>query len=44
LFFGVVSGLSAYIAMIRLEERRRFVHHVTPDAVKARTATQDLYA
>ena len=44
LFFGVVSGLSAYIAMIKLEERKRQVNHVTPDANKARNATQDLYA
>ncbi len=44
LFFGVVSGLSAYIAMIKLEERKRQVNHITPDANKARTATQDLYA
>jgi len=44
LFFGVVSGLSAYIAMIKLEERRRQVHHVTPDAAKGRVSTQDLYA
>ncbi|MCX6126797.1 MAG: hypothetical protein NTV34_18875, partial [Proteobacteria bacterium] len=44
LFFGLVSGLSAYIAMIKLEERRRQANHVTPDAARARIATRDLYA
>ncbi len=34
LFFGVVSGMSAYIAMIKLEERKRMTHLVTPHAVK----------
>jgi hypothetical protein len=44
LFFGAVSGLSAYIAMIKLEERKRQVNHITPESAKARVATQDLYA
>ena len=44
LFFGVVSGLSAYIAMIKLEERKRQVNHVTPAAAKQRVATNELYA
>lgn len=44
LFFGVVAGLSAYMAIIKLEERKRQVNHVTPDASKSRTATHDLYA
>ena len=43
LFFGVVSGLSAYIAMIKLEERKRQVNHVTPDASKMRAKTRELY-
>jgi predicted membrane protein len=34
LFFGIVSGMSAYIAMIKLEERKRMTHLVTPHAVK----------
>lgn len=44
LFFGVVSGLSAYIAMIKLEERKRQVRHVTPDSIQARKNAQELYA
>ena len=43
LFFGVVSGLSAYIAMIKLEERKRQVSHITPKSEKQRVATQELY-
>jgi hypothetical protein len=37
LFFGLVSGLSAYIAMIKLEERKRQAHFVTPQALQAKT-------
>jgi hypothetical protein len=37
LFFGIVSGMSAYVAMIKLEERQRKVTHTTPEALKAKT-------
>ena len=43
LFFAIVSGLSAYIAMIKLEERKRQVNHVTPNASQANAKAQELY-
>lgn len=36
LFFAAVSGLSAYIAMIKLEERKRQTHLVTPQAAEGK--------
>ena len=43
LFFAAVSGLSAYIAIIKLEERKRHVNHVTPDASAAQAKARELY-
>jgi len=43
LFFGAVSGLSAYIAMVKLEERERHLTHVMTDSSKGHAKAKELY-
>jgi hypothetical protein len=43
LFFGAVSGLSAYIAMVKLEERERHITHVMTDSSKGHAKAKELY-
>ena len=43
LFFGVVSGLSAYIAMVKLEERKRQASLVMKDSMRGSAKAKELY-
>jgi hypothetical protein len=44
LFFGVVSGMSAYIAMVKLEERKNLNKHVMKDQAGASLKAKESYS
>jgi len=44
LFFGAVSGMSAYIAMVKLEERKNLNKHVMKDQASASLKAKESYS